>query len=344
MPTRSSTDRQPGALSGRSPSSRRQTRWPTRLRQAAAATLLTVVVLAGAAQPVNGVTPKVLTPQKAVDEGVTSAGNDGVNQYIALVDRRTGKLVASSGGDHQVISESIVKLFTVAFYLVKYHGDLPPAMAADLHEMIVHSNDTIESRYWTTAAVPAMAARYGLPNTANGPKTGPHDWGWEYITANDEAKFLYESSVDPVVGPFLEDAMANVAPVGADGFDQTFGFNSLGGDHGSKQGWTDRNTSAAINVHSVGWTDGYFGAILETSGSPRYDAMRADSTKTADLIANLDSPAHIAAAQVAAAREAVAARLQATSLAAERSAIERAARTLRAAIDYLLTVIGLHAG
>ena len=90
-------------------------------------------------------------------------------------------------------------------------------------------------------------------------------------------------------------------------------------------------------------------AILETSDSPQYDTMRTDSTKTADLIAGLMSPAQLAAAQVAAAQEAVAARLhaarlQAAKLAAERAAIQEAARTLRAAIDHLLTVIGLNTG
>jgi hypothetical protein len=100
--------------------------------------------------------------------------------------------------------------------------------------------------------------------------------------------FLYRLSVDPVVGPFLMDAMAKVAPLGADGFDQHFGFNALAGTHGSKQGWTDRNTSQAINIHSVGWTGRYFGAILQTSDTPQYDTMRADSTATAQLIAAVD--------------------------------------------------------
>ena len=245
--------------------------------------------------------PNTLTPQQAIDRGVQAAADDGINQYVALVDRSTGKLVASSGGNTQVISESIVKLFTVAYYLVKYDGKLPSAMADDLHEMIVHSNDHIESEYWTTAAVPAMAARYGLTHTANGARTGPHDWGWEYITADDEATFLYQASNDPVVGPFLTDAMANVASVGSDGFDQGFGFNSLSGDHGSKQGWTDLNTSQAINIHSVGWTDKYFGAILETSDTPQYNTMRADSTATADLIDGLQSAAERAAEQHASA-------------------------------------------
>ena len=266
-----------------------------------AVAVVTVLLTAGSIQPAAAV-PLATAPravataavdvsaQRAVDAGVAAAAADGVDQHVALVDRTSGRLVASRGGDVQVISESIVKLFTVAYYLVQYGGHLPDAMAADLHEMIVHSDDTSETRYWTTAAVPAMAARYHLGSTANGPKTGPHDWGWEYISADDEAMFLYRVSIDPAVGPFLLDAMANVAPVGADGFDQHFGFNALTGDHGSKQGWTDRNTSEAINIHSVGWTGRYFGAILETSSSPQYDTMRADSTATARLIAALDEP------------------------------------------------------
>ena len=262
---------------------------------------------------------------QAIDDGVAAASADGIAQHVALVDRSTGRLVASRGGDVQVISESIVKLFTVAYYLVQYDGHLPEAMAADLHEMIVHSDDSIESRYWTTAAVPAMAARYHLGSTANGVKTGPHDWGWEYITADDEAMFLYRTSMDPTVGPFLMDAMANVAPVGADGFDQHFGFNALTGDHGSKQGWTDVDTSPAINIHSVGWTARYFGAILETSDSPQYDTMRADSTATAQRVAALDQPL-------------VSARVM---TATERAALAGVSAAVSTLIHRLLALVGL---
>ena len=270
--------------------------------------------------------------QQAVDAGVAAAAADGVTQHVSLVDRTTGRLVASDGGGVQVVSESIVKLFTVAYYLVQYDGHLPGDLAADLHQMIVRSDDALESRYWTTAAVPAMATRYHLGSTANGPKTGPHDWGWEYITADDEALFLYRMSVDPVVGPFLMDAMAQVAPVGADGFDQHFGFNALSGAHGSKQGahgskqgWTDRNTSDAINIHSVGWTARYFGAILETSDSPQYDTMREDSTATAQRVAALPSPAPAAAVEL-------------TS--ADRTALSTISNRVDALVRHLLSVLG----
>jgi hypothetical protein len=310
-----------------------------RSRKRFAGTLASTAVIVGlAVGNAPAAVANTLTPQQAVDQGVANASNDGVNQFVALVDRSTGELVASSGGDTQVISESIVKLFTVSYYLVEYDGKLPATMSADLHEMIVHSDDRIESEYWTMAAVPAMAKRYGLKHTANGAKTGPHDWGWEYITADDEATFLYQASQDPIVGPFLMDAMAEVAPVGADGFNQDFGFNSLDGDHGSKQGWTDLDTSQAINIHSVGWTDRYFGAILETSDSPQYNTMRADSTITADLIQGAQSAGQIAAARAAAAATAAQA---AAVVAAARSALTSTGSQVQRVIQHVLRAAGL---
>jgi len=115
-----------------------------------------------------------------------------------------------------------------------------------------------------------MADRYGLSNTANGPETSPRDWGWELITANDEVKFLYEMSNDPEVAPLLMDAMTRTTSTGADGSDQSYGMNSLPGDHGSKQGWTDAGAGAAsqAQIHSVGWNDQYFVAILRRPRNP----------------------------------------------------------------------------
>jgi hypothetical protein len=172
----------------------------------------------------------------------------------------------------------------VAYYLVRAGGRPDDSMAQTLRTMIINSDDGIESTLWNTDIVPTIAARYGLDHTSNGPKTGPHDWGWELITADDEAKFLYEMSNDPQVAPLLMDAMAKVAPTGSDGFDQDFGMNALTGDHGSKQGWTDVGSSDRVQIHSVGWTDEYFVAILQTSSGSDYDRMRADSTATARAV------------------------------------------------------------
>jgi hypothetical protein len=222
--------------------------------------------------------------QQAVDSSVASASADGIGQSVAVIDRETGARVASSGGDEQYISESIVKLFTVAYYEVQAGGRPDESMAQTLRTMIVHSDDGIESSLWNIDIVPSMAARYGLNHTSNGPKTGPHDWGWELITADDEAEFLYKMSNDPEVAPLLMDAMATVAPSGSDGFDQYFGMNALTGDHGSKQGWTDVGSADRVQIHSVGWTDRYFVSILQTSTSSDYDTMRADSTDAARAV------------------------------------------------------------
>ena len=206
--------------------------------------------------------------QQAVDHSVATAAADGIQQSVAVVDRDTGTLVAGSGGDEQYISESIVKLFTVAYYEVKAGGQPEESMAQTLRTMIIHSDDQIESSLWNTDIVPTVAERYGLSSTSNGPKTGPHDWGWELITADDEAEFLYKMSNDPAVAPLLMDAMADAAPTASDGFDQDFGMNALTGDHGSKQGWTDQ----------------YFVAILQTSTESDYETMRAESTQAARAV------------------------------------------------------------
>ena len=221
--------------------------------------------------------------QQAVDSSVAAAAAQGITQSISVVDRLTGATVAESGGDTQYISESIVKPFTVAYYLHQADGRPSEPMKQTLSTMIVNSDDDLESALWNVDIVPAMADRYGLTNTVNGPETSPRDWGWELITANDEVKFLYEMSNDPEVAPLLMDAMTLTTSTGADGSDQSYGMNSLPGDHGSKQGWTDAGAGAAsqAQIHSVGWNDQYFVAILETSAEPNLDEMRNASTAAA---------------------------------------------------------------
>lgn len=266
---------------------------PTRRLIGAALSLAVAGVFLGvsptaAAEPVDSV-------QQAVDAAVSSAAAQGITQSISVVDRASGAAVASSGGSEQYISESIVKLFTVAYYEVQADGRPDDSMAQTLRTMIINSDDDIESSLWNVDIVPTIAARYGLADTRNGPKTGPHDWGWEVITADDETRFLYEMSNDPVVSPLLMDAMANSAPTGADGADQFFGMNTLPGDHGSKQGWTDvgAGSSEPAEIHSVGWTDRYFVAILQTAAGPDFDAMRATATAAAQAVYRAQQPAAV---------------------------------------------------
>lgn len=255
---------------------------------------LTAVLAPGSAAAASAVAASAAgalsAVQQAVDSSAAAAAGAGIEQSVAVVDRATGETLADSGGATQYISESIVKLFTVAYYEHRAGGRLDGETAGTLRSMIINSDDRIESSLWNTDIVPWAAETYGLPNTSNGPKTGPHDWGWELITADDEADFLYRMSKDPEVAPLLLPAMADVAPSGADGFDQSFGLNALTGDHGSKQGWTDVGSTPQVQVHSVGWTDRSFVAILQTSTTAGYDAMRAAATATAEAVQRAGVP------------------------------------------------------
>lgn len=254
-------------------------RW-IRMRHAAVAVLVGVGVLVPTGQA------QAAPLDDAVASGVAQAAARGVTSYVSVVDRRTGQVVSETANAHtQVASESVMKLFLAAYYAVQAggSGNLSASRAGQLSTMIRYSDDGIASAVFTSAAIPSVAARYGLGETANA--GNPGRWGAARITAHDTAKFLYAMSVDPAVGPWLMGLMAQTAPNGSDGFDQSFGFNALSGDHGSKQGWGSDNWTAQANaVHSVGYTDQWFGAILQTGGSGTYRLMRDTATTTARLI------------------------------------------------------------
>lgn len=239
--------------------------------------------------PGNGTTDEAggqsaVTPQQVVALGPSYAAANDIEQSVAIVDRATGELVASSGGDEIYATESILKLFTAAYYLVQSDGAPDGDLADQLHALIADSDNDIQSALWQWDIVPSIAERYGLPDTDNGPSSSPTSWGSDLTTANDQALFLYRMSVDPLVGPTVMAAMSATAQSGSDGFDQEYGLNALAGEHGSKQGWSDPGWSPA-NMHSVGWTGRYFAAILQTSATADYATMRASSTHTAKLIA-----------------------------------------------------------
>ena len=158
--------------------------------------------------------------------------------------------------------------------------------AGALRTMIVVSDNGIQSDLWRRDIIPTVAERYGLTRTTNANNASSRNWGSAKITANDEARFLWGMSQDPLVGPSLTQWMAAAEPTGSDGFDQAFGLNAMTGDHGSKQGWSDSGWSP-YNIHSVGWTGRFFVAILQTSASASSATMKQGSTATAQALADL---------------------------------------------------------
>ena len=251
-----------------------------------------IAAAAPAASPAHAVLAVGMTPQAAIDLGAAQAMRaQGVRTFASVIDRTTGRVIAQTdNANEQVASESVVKILLAAHYLVKYDGSLPTDVDADLSEMIKYSDDAICSAYWDADGITSIAQRYDLADTEVNPDN-PGRWGGTRITAHDMASFLYQASRDPVVGPWLVRAMQSTADLGLDGFDQNFGFNSIAG-LASKQGWGSDNFSDQANaVHSVGITDRYAAAVLQTGPSGTYRTMGALATNTVELLMDADPPA-----------------------------------------------------
>lgn len=242
--------------------------------------LLLGLVLVPVTAPAVSAAPA--TPQQAIDSGAAYAASRGpITTYAAVVDRHSGKLVATRNAYVQVASESIVKLFIAAYYLIQYNGRLPAGLNSSMSYMIRYSDDRVASQYFNYAAVPLMVRRYGLSTLTANPAGG---WGATKITAADMALFIHRMSLDPVVGPSLLTWMAQTTDYGSDGFNQNYGFNALV-NTGSKQGWgAEHWTWQRSAIHSVGYTGRWAASVLQTGGGGTYYTMRDTATYTARQI------------------------------------------------------------
>ena len=227
------------------------------------------------------------SPSAAVSDAVAYSTARSVTPYLSVVDRSSGAVLAQTGNaQSQVASESIMKLLLASYYLVLYGGyrQTPPDVLSRLSYMLRYSDNDITNSLFSNAAIPTIASRYGLGRTTNATDRAGH-WGAARITASDMTQFLYRASRDAAVGPWLIPVMSQTAPNGSDGFNQAFGMNALSGTHGSKQGWGCDSfwTLHACAIHSVGYTDTKFVAILQLSDSYP-DPARGTATHSAQVI------------------------------------------------------------
>lgn len=223
----------------------------------------------------------------AVNAGVSNAAQYGVTQYVAVLDRNTGQLIGNTGNiDTQVASESLVKLMIAAYYLRANGGTMPASMNNEMWDMIVRSNNAPASKYWNNSIVPTIASAYGLTGTYNNPGR-PGYWGATHVTARDMATLMWRISKDPLVQGWIMTAMANAGPYDPDGYNQQFGFNTISGDHGSKQGWgCDSYWRGPCSISTMGWSDKVIGVVLQTAPTSSYNSMAATATYTTHAIVN----------------------------------------------------------
>ncbi len=253
-----------------------------------AVTLVAALLATFGARPAAAATS--VSPQSAVDRAVSEASYRGVYSFVSVIDRATGQVVAHTGNTgYQVASESLMKLYLAAYYLRIYGGyaATPQSVKDRLAYMLRYSDDNTASALFTSAAIPTIAGVYGLAGSSNA-YGNPGYWGAARVTAADVARLLQRASVDPLVGPWLIPALANTAQYGSGadaGFFQGYGLNALSGVHGSKQGWGCDSywTAPTCAIHSVGYTDAYFVAVLQLSSSYP-DPMRWTATNTASQV------------------------------------------------------------
>lgn len=225
----------------------------------------------------------------ALAEAAAHTSALGITTYAVVLDRATGRTLAQTdNATTAVASESLVKLLIAAWYLTDAEGEPSADLSASLRTMISASDDMIASSLFEQGQVTQMAQRYGLTGTAE-PADGR--WGSTSVTAADLARFLWLSSRDPLVGPFLLDAMGATTAIAADGVDQAFGVQALGDVVGSKQGWgSDNWHSGQPNaVHSVGFTDDLVIVDLQTGVDGTYWSMPSTAVDTVAAVAGAAS-------------------------------------------------------
>ncbi len=240
----------------------------------------------------------------AVQQAATAAADQGqdrgVTEHIAVIDRGTGALIASSSAHKAVPSMSIVKLFIATDVISQAGGvnQLDAHTQAQLWTMITRSDDAIAQDFYDQGGGDALVrrtiARYQLQDSAPTPQE--RYWGDVQISAADIASLLQQALSSPATGPWLTAAMQASADTGSDGFDQNFGMNAITGA-GSKQGW-GCCLGGVMAIHSAGFTANRIVVVLSTA-APDVDYHQLGTA--GDLMADPGARTSVTAVTAAAA-------------------------------------------
>jgi len=138
--------------------------------------------------------------------------------------------------------------------------------------MITRSDDDAANALWYTVGGPyvinRVIARYKLPFLGS-PNSRPGYWGNTHITAKGMV-YLYKAiKSDPVVGPWMINAMAHAKKYGKDGTMQFFGIPQATKQFAIKQGWGRSSSDVPDDeiLNSTGYVDsGRYAVALLTEG------------------------------------------------------------------------------
>jgi hypothetical protein len=237
--------------------------------------------------PPSGTTPpRPVTTTQAVEpsvpvvsstaEAVAAAEQIGIQrgERVAVVvrDRTTGATYVAGDVDAPYASASVVKVFIATRLLVD--GLAEDAEVKDqMWRMVTASDDAAATKLYPMAGGEGLAAwisdRYHVSGLVASNRPGY--WGLTRITARAMVEFYTAVADDPVVGPWLLDAMGEGTRVGADGFNQYFGLMFTSHHWRLKQGWMCC-LEDKMRMHSTGYVDHdrYVVAVLSEGTRDKY--------------------------------------------------------------------------
>ena len=210
----------------------------------------------------------------ALADAVTAAAELGEQQdlrtAVAVVDVRTGGCVLAGDDGGDFAAASVVKVMIAARLLTE--GAMSGATADAAWAMITRSDDEAGNQLWMQAGGPELEPwieeHYDLPDLGS-PNGIAGRWGNTHVSAVGLAQLYGRLVADPVVWPWLGDAMHAMTPSAADGTDQLFGLGAAAPGAAVKQGWASGSSDdpAAAVVNSTGVVAGdRYAVVLLTEG------------------------------------------------------------------------------
>ena len=217
------------------------------------------------AAPVEPKPPALPIPLAQRLAGAAQYGErHGLRVGIAVSDLATGA-ITTAGEAGTFGTGSVVKVIVATKMLLV--GAMTGADADEAYEMVIGSNDddcnVLWEKYGERDIVGWVGRHYGI--TIGYPNLRPGFWGNTLVTPRGLAAFYLAVSRDPVVWPWLHNAMSAAKRIADDGTDQYFGIPDAGGGHVVKQGWATASSGDGYQPDATVNTTG-----IVTVGSHRY--------------------------------------------------------------------------
>ena len=220
--------------------------------------------VSGALAPATSANARATVTANAANYGIAR----GYHMGVAVLDTQTGQFYGAGDFRGSFASESVVKAFIATRLLVM--GQMHGHIAALAYKMITQSDDAIATalygRVGGDSLVNWIRNHYRVWNLGPGPRV-PGWWGNNHITPQGMVYFYAKVKRDPVVGPWLMNAMHHATKYGSDGTYQFFGLPSATSGAAIKQGWGcdfDDLCTTQSDYNSTGYVNGdrYTVAIL----------------------------------------------------------------------------------